>query len=634
VRPLGGRERRLLRRTARKTWRYYESFVTEADSWLPPDNFQEAPEPIVARRTSPTNIGMTLLSTLAAHDLGYLTTDALVRRVGATLTTLEGLEHYDGHLLNWYDTATLAPLHPRYISTVDSGNLAASLVALSQGLLAIIGNPQSRRQRLVGLVDTADLLAQASSSSQGLEEQPARERFARVNALARDIVAEAKRELSGEGSGSLIKLDDELQAANSDFADDVGALCRSVTEHFAGLNATPTTSPLELETLARRSSALVAAMRFDFLYDRRRRIFSIGFRLADAEGPGRLDASFYDLLASEARLASFLAIAKGDVPQHHWFHLGRMVTNVEGRATLLSWGGTMFEYLMPQLLLRAYPGTLLDQSCRASVRRQVDYGRERRIPWGISESAFALTDRRGNYQYKAFGVPGLGLKRGLADDLVVAPYATALAGLVDPAAAVSNFARLARLGLDGRFGFYESVDYRPHTAAADPDSRASDTEPEIVRAYFAHHQGMSLVAIANILCDDIFVTRFHADPRVKATELLLQERVPSRGDPRRKRGRQKAAVTLPSTSVAAVRRYPTPHTTSPHTHFLSNGRYTTALTHAGGGSSQWRGLSVTRSREDRTSDAGATSSISAIHGRERCGRQAINRLAARPTSTM
>jgi cellobiose phosphorylase len=604
VRPLGGRERRLLRRTARKTWRYYESFVTEADSWLPPDNFQEAPEPIVARRTSPTNIGMTLLSTLAAHDLGYLTTDALVRRVGATLTTLEGLEHYDGHLLNWYDTATLAPLHPRYISTVDSGNLAASLVALAQGLLAIIGNPQSRRQRLEGLVDTADLLAQASSSSQGLEEQPARERFARVNALARDIVAEAKRELSGEGSGSLMKLDDELQAANSDFADDVGALCRSVTEHFAGLNATPTTSPLELETLARRSSALVAAMRFDFLYDRRRRIFSIGFRLADAEGPGRLDASFYDLLASEARLASFLAIAKGDVPQHHWFHLGRMVTNVEGRATLLSWGGTMFEYLMPQLLLRAYPGTLLDQSCRASVRRQVDYGRERRIPWGISESAFALTDRRGNYQYKAFGVPGLGLKRGLADDLVVAPYATALAGLVDPAAAVSNFARLARLGLDGRFGFYESVDYRPHTAAADPDSRASDTEPEIVRAYFAHHQGMSLVAIANILCDDIFVTRFHADPRVKATELLLQERVPREAILAEARPAE-GAVTLPSTSVAAVRRYPTPHTTSPHTHFLSNGRYTTALTHAGGGSSQWRGLSVTRSREDRTSDAGA-----------------------------
>ena len=267
-------------------------------------------------------------------------------------------------------------------------------------------------------------------------------------------------------------------------------------------------------------------MRFGFLYDRRRRIFSIGYRLASADGPGRVDSSFYDLLASEARLASFLAIAKGDVPQHHWFHLGRMLTSVDGSATLLSWGGTMFEYLMPQLLLRSYAGTLLDRSCRASVRRQMEYGRERGVPWGISESAYALTDRLGNYQYKAFGVPGLGLKRGLADDLVVAPYATALAGLIDPAAAVSNFVELTRRGLDGRFGFYESIDCRPRRPAVDAGEPPRPAQPEVVQAFFAHHQGMSLVAIANMLLDDVFVTRFHADPSVKATELLLQERVP------------------------------------------------------------------------------------------------------------
>ena len=168
-----------------------------------------------------------------------------------------------------------------------------------------------------------------------------------------------------------------------------------------------------LHALAHRAAALCDGMRFGLLYDRRRRIFSIGYRLADAEGPGRLDASFYDLLASEARLASFVAIAKGDVPQHHWFHLGRLVTNINGRATLMSWGGTMFEYLMPLLVMRNFIGTLLDQSCRASVRRQIDYGREHGIPWGISESAYAFTDRAGNYQYRAFGVPGLGLKRGL-----------------------------------------------------------------------------------------------------------------------------------------------------------------------------------------------------------------------------
>ena len=254
-------------------------------------------------------------------------------------------------------------------------------------------------------------------------------------------------------------------------------------------------------------------MRFEFLYDRRRRMFSIGYRLADADGPGRADGSFYDLLASEARLASFVAIAKGDVPQHHWFHLGRLVTNVDGRATLMSWGGTMFEYLMPLLLMRSFPGTLLDQSCRASVRRQIEYGHEREVPWGISESAYAFTDRAGNYQYKAFGVPGLGLKRGLADDLVVAPYATALASLVDPAAAADNLARLARAGGDGRFGFYESLDFSPRPAASETPRRDADSPGSIVRAFFAHHQGMSLVALANVVCDDVFV---HAVPRRSA----------------------------------------------------------------------------------------------------------------------
>ena len=226
-----------------------------------------------------------------------------------------------------------------------------------------------------------------------------------------------------------------------------------------------------------------------------------------------------------------------------------------------------------------------------------------RVPWGISESAYAATDRFGNYQYKAFGVPGLGLKRGLADDLVVSPYSTMLAGLIDPGAAGSNLVRLTRKGLDGRFGFYESIDYRPRLLAADGET-SRDAQPEIVRAFFAHHQGMSLVAMANILCDDIFVTRFHADPCVKATELLLQERVPREAVLSEARPAEGAA-TAPSTSVAVTRRFRTPHTRSPHTHFLSNGRYTTALTHAGGGSSTWRGLSVTRKREDRTSDAGA-----------------------------
>ena len=607
-RALSDRERLLLRRTARKTWRYYETFVTEADSWLPPDNYQEGEEPRLARRTSPTNTGMTLLSTLAAHDLGYVTTEALIRRLESTITTLEGLERHQGHFLNWYDTATLAPLHPQYVSTVDSGNLAASLMALAQGLVMLAARPQTRGQLLDGLIDTSDLLAVASSSS-AAAEAPSREAITAVNRLARDIISEARRELAGDGTAALASAADDLARVTAALVDgeaasEIAFWASAVAERVAALNAAPVDSSDDaLNGLARRASALAADMRFDFLYDRRRRIFSIGYRLADANGPGRLDTSFYDLLASEARLASFVAIAKGDVPQHHWFHLGRLVTSIDGRATLMSWGGTMFEYLMPQLLLRGYPGTLLDESCRASLRRQIEYGKERGVPWGVSEAAYAFTDRAGNYQYKAFGVPGLGFKRGLADDMVVSPYSTALAGLIDPAAAVSNLTRLTRKGADGRFGFYESIDYRPRKPEADGGTAAGDARPEIVRAFFAHHQGMSLVAIANVLHDDLFVTRFHADPRIKATELLLQERVPREAILAEARPAE-GTIAAPSIGAAVSRRFRTPHTTTPHTQFLSNGRYTVALTHAGGGWSTWRGLSVTRRREDRTSDAG------------------------------
>ena len=323
--------------------------------------------------------------------------------------------------------------------------------------------------------------------------------------------------------------------------------------------------------------------------------------------PGRLDGSFYDLLASEARLASFVAIAKGDVPQHHWFHLGRLVTNVDGRATLMSWGGTMFEYLMPQLLMRSFPGTLLDQSCRASVRRQIEYGRQRGVPWGISESAYAFTDREGNYQYRAFGVPGLGLKRGLATDLVVAPYATALASLVSTGGRGAELrARSPQAGLDGRFGFYESLDYNPRNRDVEPDApTAARQRPVIVRAYFAHHQGMSLVALANVVWQDVFVSRFHADPRIQATELLLQERVPREAilsEPRP----AEAETAPPSLPVFASRQLPI----AAHHAACTRISCRTAATrprsrNAGGGYSMWRDMAVTRRREDPTSDAGA-----------------------------
>ena len=609
VRPLEDDERVRLRLTARKTWRYFETFVTEPESWLPPDNAQELGEHLkVARRTSPTNIAMTMLSAMAAHDLGYLSTGDLVRRLDATVRTLEGLERHRGHFLNWYDTATLAPLHPRYVSTVDSGNLAASLIALTHGLLELDKRPQTIDQRLNGLADAAGLLAAASRSTGttgvGLET------VTEINRIAGAILS-AVRGSGADTVTEIASLADSLrhlsEAAFSHSSNpsnsDLEFWLNAVINQAARLDGDHTAPPAMVTELARRIGALADGMRFDFLYDRRRRIFSIGYRLADADGPGRLDSSFYDLLASEARLASFVAIAKGDVPQHHWFHLGRLVTNVGGRATLMSWGGTMFEYLMPLLLTRSFRGTLLDQSCRAAVERQIEYGRKRGVPWGLSESAYAFTDRDGTYQYRAFGVPGLGLKRGLVSDLVIAPYATALASLVTPAAAAANFERLSRAGADGRYGFYEAIDYTPRQRTLDTVADEAP-QPAVVRAYFAHHQGMSLVALANVIAGDRFVERFHADPRIQATELLLQERVPREAilsEPRP----AEAETAPPSLPVFASREFRSPHTVGVHTQFLSNGRYTAAITNAGGGYSMWRDICVTRRRHDPTSDAGS-----------------------------
>jgi cyclic beta-1,2-glucan synthetase len=516
-REIDAEDRRFLRDVARKTWRYFETFTGPEDHGLPPDNFQETTAAGVAHRTSPTNIGMSLLATLAAHDLGFIDTDALVQRVDATLTTMEGLERYEGHLLNWYDTRSLAPLAPSYVSTVDSGNLAGALMTLAEGL----------------------------------------------RELARQALP------PGEAQGG-----DAARPAR------------------------------RLEGLARRAARFADEMNFSFLHDPQRGILCIGYRLADAEGPGRRDPAYYDLLASEARLASFVAIAKGDLPQSHWFHLGRLITSVRGTPTLLSWSATLFEYLMPLLVMRSYPETLLDQTCRMAVQRQIDYARDRSVPWGMSESAYNVMDRHDNYQYKAFGVPGLGLKRGLGDELVVAPYATALAAMLEPAEAVRNLRRLARQGLEGAYGYYESIDYthRRGDEVEGIGARARPGTGAVVRAYMAHHQGMALVSFANVLLGDVMVKRFHADPRVKATELLLQERVPRHVAIMQPRPVEETRVAGPA-PVPATRRFRSPHTPFPYAQFLSNGNYTAVVTNAGGGTSFCRGRTVTRHRADGTRDA-------------------------------
>ncbi|HET8680034.1 MAG TPA: glucoamylase family protein, partial [bacterium] len=512
-------DRAFLYGVARKTWGYFEAFAGPDTHWLPADNYQEAPVEEVARRTSPTNIGLAMLSALAAHDLGFIDTPVLVERLEHTMTTVESLERYEGHLLNWYDTENLAPLLPRYVSTVDSGNLAGALIALAHGL----------RQEASTPLDPAQM-----EDAEGLA--------------------------------------------------------------------------VRLEILADRALALVDGMNFRFLYDAQRKLFAIGFRLADAEGPGRLDPGFYDLMASEARLASFITIAKGDVPQEHWFHLGRLLVTANGRPTLVSWGASMFEYLMPFLLMKRYTGTLLDQSARNALKLQIAHARSHGVPWGISESAFGFVDRAGHYQYKAFGVPGLGLKRGLENELVISPYSTALAALVDPEAAVRNMRRLSSAGLEGRYGYYEAIDYAPPAPfGGDPqdDQRRGKGKGIIVKAYLAHHQGMSLVAIDDVLNDSVMVNRFHADPRVRATELLLQERLARDFTITTPRPADVPSTAVPTPLVSSVRRFFSPHTPYPQTHVLSNGAYVAVITNAGGGASLCRGLSVSRLRQDRTRDPGS-----------------------------
>jgi cyclic beta-1,2-glucan synthetase len=611
---LGLEDRRALRLIARKTWRYFDEFMGPEDHGLPPDNFQEAPAPVVAHRTSPTNIGMGLLSTLAAHDLGFIRTSELVRRVDATLSTMEVLERCDGHLLNWYDTRTLAPLPPSYVSTVDSGNLAGALLALAEGLRQLAGEPQAAARRCAGLADTGAIARQHLAALTEKPGEPGGQ--ARLTVAVQSILDAFEGPGDGEtrlarGQSRSLQLNEALESfesegATSNDAAEAAYWVRSLLGGLREADAKDNGFAKALEDLASRALGFVDTMSFGFLYDRERQIFVIGYRLEDVTGPGRLDPSYYDLLASEARLASFIAIAKGDVPDSHWFHLGRLLTSIDGAPTLLSWSASLFEYLMPLLVMKSYPGTLLDQSCRMAVRRQMEYGRQRGVPWGISESGFNLVDRHGNYQYKAFGVPGLGLKRGLGDELVVAPYATALAAMVDPERAAHNFRRLAREGAEGRYGFYEAIDYThrkvDHGEASEP--RPLGTRGTVVQAFLAHHQGMSLVALANALADNPMVRRFHADPRVQATALLLQERAPRHARVTQPRPAEETRLAAP-VSAAAVRRFRSPHTRFPHAQFLSNGTYTAVVTNAGGGASFCRGRTVTRYREDSTRDLGS-----------------------------
>ncbi len=667
--PLAPREARLtadqtmfLRKMARKTWGFFETYVGPDDHWLPPDNFQEHPAPKVAHRTSPTNMGLALLANLSAYDFGYLSAGQLIERTAHTFDSMATLERFRGHFYNWYDTQTLKPLLPMYISSVDSGNLAGHVMTLHAGLLSLPEQKILAERIWEGLRDTLALLNDALEPSTRSQ----------VDALQNQIVAlchERPSTLtqSHQAFTLLIKQIDELTthldpASNAEahrWAHAFARQCRDahndlmllvpwiglpLTAHilslFPELDRIPTLRALtrlegewlpaidqrlgpdtsdrerawlielqeQISAAARLAEQRMASldhlaaqanqfarMEYDFLFDETRYLLSIGYNVAER----RRDASYYDLLASEARLCSFVAIAQGQLPQESWFALGRLLTTTGGEAILLSWSGSMFEYLMPLLVMPTYRHTLLDQTYRAAVKRQIDYGRERGIPWGVSESGYNMVDVQLNYQYRAFGVPGLGLKRGLGEEVVIAPYATSLALMVAPEEACLNLQRLTDEGADGPFGLYEAIDYTP--------SRLPRGQSRVViRSYMAHHVGMSFLSLAYLLLDRPMQKRFEADPLFQATLLVLQERIPKATAFYAHSTELSDLRATSATADTPVRVLTTAHTPVPDVQLLSNGRYHVMVTNAGGGSSRWKDLAVTRWREDSTCDSWGT----------------------------
>ncbi|MBD8595559.1 glycosyl transferase [Pseudomonas sp. CFBP 8758] len=568
--PVNATQAQDLRLIARRTWRYFETFVTAGDNHLPPDNFQEQPHPVVAHRTSPTNMGLYLLAAASARDFGWAGTRQTLLRLEASLAVMQTLERFRGHFYNWYDTQDLRPLPPVYVSAVDSGNLAGHLIALAnaceqwaeQGPL----DPSS------GLHDTLLLVIEEQGRSQPLTQIQAH--LQTPFDLGRQAVARLLGEIPADpGNGVWLPAFKQAFAAHLDDRQLHGD------------------TSARLRALADNARRMAMDMEFGFLLNRKRQLLSIGYRVAEQQ----LDSNCYDMLASEARLASLFAIAKGDVATRHWFRLGRSATPLGNGSALISWSGSMFEYLMPSLVMRAPAGSLLTQTQRLVVERQQAYGKSLGIPWGISESAYNARDLEFTYQYSNFGVPGLGLKRGLADDQVIAPYATALAAMVDAPGAWANFATLRALGAIGQYGFYEAVDYTPTRLP-------EETSQAIVCNYMAHHQGMTVVAIANVLLDGAMRERFHREPMIQASELLLQERMPANVaalQAAAEHGHNVAAETLEGRTQRALDGLPV---AAPITHLLSNGRYCVMLTGLGTGYSRWRDLAVTRWREDPVLD--------------------------------
>ncbi|UVK37461.1 protein ndvB [Mesorhizobium sp. AR10] len=601
-----------LRTVARRTWHYFETFVTSEHHNLPPDNFQESPAPVVAPRTSPTNIGVYLLSVVSARDFGWISLSDAITRIDATMSTIESMPRNRGHLFNWYDTTTLKPLYPLYISAVDSGNLAGHLVAVAAACAEWAEAPSVHLQGdFEGILDTVTILDESLEDLPDDRRQlrPLRQRLAdRLDGMRRAVVTiKAQPEMASIRTINLAVLAGEIrklaaaihtEAASTrsdiiaDWAARLEATCEAhVHDSHSDDNAVEALRA-KLLALRERTRRYAFEMDFSFLMRQERKLLSIGYRVEEHQ----LDESCYDLLASEARLTSLFAIAKGDLPTEHWFRLGRPIVEIGFQGALMSWSGSMFEYLMPPLVMKEPHGSILNQTSKLIIKRQIQYARSKNVPWGISEAAYNARDRELTYQYTNFGVPGLGLKRGLGQNTVIAPYATVLAAQFTPRESVQNLVRLRAIGALGRHGYYDAVDFTPQRV---PEG----TDHVVVLNYMAHHSGMTIAAVANAIFEGRMRDRFHSDPVIESAELLLQERAPrdiptatvrTEAD---ERSKDETEAESPDARIVLD-----PLKALRSTSVMSNGRYSVMVTATGSGYSRWGELAVTRWQPDPTED--------------------------------
>lgn len=611
----------IVKRIGRKTWRYYESLINEENNYLPPDNFQEYPYNGLAYRTSPTNIGFLLLAMLSARDMGYVTTSKMAILLDNTMSTIEKMDKWEGHLYNWYSTTSLQPLKPHFISTVDSGNFISYLYVIKEGLKEYLESPLIDIKLFQGIEDTMRLIEDERAKEdisiligllnaendrelkkvysqlveikkEGLNDQWLDSCLDMINSL----LTEYDNYLPNDEAIKIIEYNFEKLEENISLyglRDYYISALENITDEnlkdvLIRLSNNVNGLILKIESLITSIDTLIEDTKFTPLYDNNKELFSIGYFVED----NKIVNSYYDLLASEARVASYIAICRGEVPKKHWHKLNRSLVLLGGYRCLASWTGTMFEYLMPILVMKNYKNTLLDESYRTAIRAQREYCKKKGLPWGISESGFFAFDINLNYQYRAFGLPQLGFKRGLKEDLVISPYASMLALNLYQSDVVSNMKHFTEEKMEGQYGFYEAIDY---TAKRLP----VNMEKGIVKSYMTHHQGMIFLSITNYLNNNILIERFHRNPVMKCGEILLQEKIPMNIIVAKEKEntldigyeeRQKKELVL--------RKYGKGSLKDVKCHILSSGSYSIFVTNSGTGYSKRENVHLYRWRKD------------------------------------